>query len=69
MKSYNSIVKRLKKNEKRHVLKTKNRMKLLWSLLYQQIRKDKGLKQITSNNPTVRKLTVLANRIYIRGAL
>lgn len=66
MKSYSSIVKRLKKNEKRHVLKTKNRMKLLWSLLYQQIRKDKGLKQIISNNSTVRKLTVLANRIYIR---
>ena len=66
MKSYSSIVKRLKKNEKRHVLKTKNRMKLLWTLLYQQIRKDKGLKQIISNNSTVRKLTVLANRIYIR---
>jgi hypothetical protein len=62
----NKYIKRLQKREKRLALKTKNRMKWLWNLVYSRVRKDKGIKEQPINNPTVRKLTVLANRIYIR---
>jgi hypothetical protein len=61
---------RILKNNKRQQLKTKNRMKWLWNLIYSNIRKNKGLKkEHFAENPTVRKLGVLANRIYIRRSL
>jgi hypothetical protein len=68
MKTYQKLLKRIQKREKRNVLKTKNRIKWLWNLLYQTVRKDKGLKQVY-NNIVLRKMAVIANRIYIRRSL
>jgi len=45
-------------------------MKWLFNAVYSNIRKNKGLKkEHFAENPTVRKLCVLANRIYIRRSL
>lgn len=68
MNNYQKLLKRIQKREKRNVLKTKNRIKWLWNLLYQTVRRDKGLKQVY-NHPLVRHMAVLANRVYIRRSL
>lgn len=70
MNTYQKVLKRIQKREKRNVLKTKTRMKWLFNAIYSHIRKNKGLKkEHFAENPTVRKLGVLANRIYIRRSL
>jgi len=70
MKTYKQIMKRLIRNIRRQENKTKTRMKWLFNAIYSHIRKNKGLKkEHFAENPTVRKLGVLANRIYIRRSL
>lgn len=70
MKTYKQIMKRLEKNTRRRQLKTKNRMKWTFNVIYRDIRLHKGLKEKhLAENPILRKIGVLANRIYIRRSL
>lgn len=67
MTPYMKVLRRLKKREKRQRMKTKNRVKWLWSLIYSMTRKTKGIDNVSPFiNPTARKFAVLANRIYVR---
>jgi hypothetical protein len=67
MTTYLMSLKRLQKREKRQRMKTKNRVKWLWSLIYSMTRKMKGIDNVSPFlNPTARKFAVLANRIYVR---
>ena len=60
-------LKKLQKREKRQRMKTKNRAKWLWSLIYSMTRKMKGIDNVSPFiSPIARKFAVLANRIYVR---
>lgn len=69
MLTFQSNLKRLRKRDKKAVLKVKNPKRRLWLLIYSNIRNTKGLKPdntYLTYLPLTRKFAVIANRIYIR---